>query len=112
MPILVKKKINKHAKQAHKFKYVLRLYIVGETPNSITALNNLKKICKEYLDHQYIIETIDLLKFPNLAKHDQILAVPTLIKELPKPIRKIIGDLSNTEQVLVGLDLKNIKCKA
>lgn len=86
-------------------KYVLRLYTVGQTPNCIVALNNLKKICEEYLEHSYRIEVIDLLKFPQLAEDDHILAIPTVIKKLPPPIRKIIGDLSNTEAVLIGLDL-------
>jgi circadian clock protein KaiB len=84
----------------------LRLYIAGRTPKSITAFENLKKICEEHLQGQYHIEIIDLLKQPQLAKGDQILAVPTLVRLLPEPIKKIIGDLSNTERVLVGLDLR------
>ena len=84
----------------------LRLYIAGTTPRSITALNNLKKICEEHLNGRYTIEVIDLLKKPQLAKGDQILAIPTLVRNLPTPMRKIIGDLSNTEKVLIGLDLR------
>ena len=83
----------------------LRLYVAGQTPKSITAFTNLKKICDEHLKGQYIIEVIDLLENPKLAKGDQILAIPTLVRQLPPPIRKIIGDLSNTERVLVGLDI-------
>ena len=85
--------------------FELRLYVAGQTPKSLTALNNLKKICKEHMDEQYRIEVIDLLANPQLARGDQILAIPTLVRNLPTPIRKIIGDLSNTEKVLVGLDL-------
>jgi len=84
----------------------LRLYVAGQTPNSIKAFRNLKKICEEHLAGKYRIEIIDLLKNPQLAKGDQILAVPTLVRKLPEPVRKIIGDLSNTERVLVGLDLR------
>ena len=83
----------------------LRLYVAGQTPKSIVALANLKKICEEHLKGKYTIEVIDLLQNPQLAKGDQILALPTLVRKLPVPVRKIIGDLSNTERVLVGLDL-------
>ncbi|HZV34139.1 MAG TPA: circadian clock KaiB family protein [Verrucomicrobiae bacterium] len=83
----------------------LRLYIAGQTSKSITALANLKRICEEHLRGQYDIEIIDLLKNPTLAKGDQILAIPTLVRQIPEPMRKIIGDLSNTERVLVGLDI-------
>lgn len=86
--------------------YELRLYVAGQTPKSIAAFSNLKKICEEYLPGQYGIEVIDLLKKPELAKGDQILAIPTLVRKLPEPVRKIIGDLSNTERVLVGLNLR------
>src|SRR5262245_26899 len=82
----------------------LRLYVAGQTPRSVTAFRNLKDICEEYLKGQYHIEVIDLMENPTLARGDQILAVPTLVRKLPQPIRKIIGDLSNTERVLVGLD--------
>jgi len=84
----------------------LRLYVAGATPRATTALENLKKICEEHLAGKYSIEVIDLLKNPKLASGDQILAVPTLVRKLPEPVRKIIGDLSNTERVLVGLDLQ------
>lgn len=86
----------------------LRLYVSGETPNSRAALKNLKKICDEHQEHKFIIDVIDLLKNPELAKGDQVLAVPTLVRQLPPPIRKIIGDLSNTEKVLVGLNIISV----
>jgi circadian clock protein KaiB len=86
--------------------YILRLYVAGQTKKSLTAFANLKEICEEYLDGKYRIEVVDLLENPQLAKGDQILAVPTLVRRLPPPIKKIIGDLSNTERVLVGLDLR------
>lgn len=85
--------------------YILRLYVAGQTSKSMTAFANLKKICDEYLEGRYQIQVVDLLKDPQLASGDQILAVPTLVRRLPAPIRKIIGDLSNTERVLIGLDL-------
>jgi circadian clock protein KaiB len=81
----------------------LRLYIAGQTPKSVTALSNLRRLCEEHLPAKYRIEVIDLLKDPQLARGDQIVAIPTLVRRLPEPIRKIIGDLSNTERVLVGL---------
>ena len=84
----------------------LRLYVAGQTPRSVTAFRNLKEICEEYLKGQYHIEVVDLMENPTLARGDQILAVPTLVRKLPQPIRKIIGDLSNTERVLVGLDIQ------
>jgi circadian clock protein KaiB len=83
----------------------LRLYVAGQTPKSVMAFANLKKLCEEHLKGQYRIEVVDLLKDPQLAKGDQILAIPTLVRKLPEPIRKIIGDLSNTERVLVGLNI-------
>ena len=89
--------------------YQLRLYVAGQTPKSIAAFANLKRLCDEHLAGQYSIEVIDLIKDPTLAKGDQILAIPTLVRKLPEPIRKIIGDLSNTERVLVGLDVRNGK---
>lgn len=88
------------------YKWELRLYIAGNTPKSITALNNLQKYCEEHLKGEYKIEVIDLLKHPQLAAGDQILAVPTLVRKVPVPIRKIIGDLSNEEKVLVGLNIR------
>ncbi len=84
----------------------LRLYIAGKTPRAVTAFQNLKRICEEHLAGCYHIEIIDLLETPKLAKGDQIVAVPTLVRRLPEPVRKIIGDLSNTERVLVGLDIR------
>ena len=84
----------------------LRLYVAGQTPRSLTAFKNLKDICEEYLKGEYHIEVIDLMENPTLARGDQILAIPTLVRKLPQPIRKIIGDLSNTERVLVGLDIQ------
>jgi circadian clock protein KaiB len=89
--------------------YQLRLYVAGQTPKSLAAFANLKKICEEHLAGQYHIEVVDLLKKPQLASGDQILAIPTLVRKLPEPIKKIIGDLSNTERVLVGLDLREQK---
>ena len=86
--------------------YELRLYVAGKTQKSVTALNNLKKYCEEHLIDQYTIEVIDLLENPQLAEGDQILAIPTLVKKVPEPVRKIIGDLSNKEKVLVGLDIR------
>ena len=89
-------------------KWMLRLYVAGQTPKAITAYANLKKICEEHLQGSYQIEVIDLLVNPTLAKAAQILALPTLVRKLPEPIKKIIGDLSNTERVLVGLDVRPI----
>ncbi|UOQ70846.1 circadian clock KaiB family protein [Hymenobacter cellulosilyticus] len=90
----------------------LRLYVAGQTPKSILALANLKKYCEQYLKGRYAIEVIDLLKDPQLAEGDQILAIPTLVRKVPEPIRKIIGDLSNEERVLVGLDIRPWAAKA
>ena len=84
----------------------LRLYVAGQTPKSLQAFANLKRICEEHLDGRYGIEVVDLTKNPELARGDQIFALPTLVRKLPEPVRKIIGDLSNTERVLVGLDLR------
>jgi circadian clock protein KaiB len=85
--------------------WTLRLYVAGQTPKSIAAFANLKMLCEEHLAGQYQIEVVDLLENPRLARDDQILAIPTLVRKLPEPVRKIIGDLSNIERVLVGLDL-------
>jgi len=90
-------------------KFELRLYVAGMTAKSLTAFNNLKRICETHLAEQYRIEVIDLSKTPQLAAGDQILAVPTLVRRLPEPIKKIIGDLSNEERVLVGLDVQPVK---
>ena len=89
-----------------KDKYILRLYITGTTSRSVLALTNLRKICEEYLDGRYELEVIDLYQRPSLAKGDQIIAAPTLIKKLPLPFRRIIGDMSNKNKVLLGLDLR------
>ncbi len=95
----------KTAKKRRK-EWELRLYVAGQTSRSVTAFANLKKICEEHLKGEYQIEVIDLIKNPQLARGDQIIAIPTLVRKLPQPVRKIIGDLSNTERVLVGLDLR------
>jgi len=86
--------------------FLLRLYVAGQTPKCMRAFANLKRICEEYVAGRYHIEMVDLLQNPQLARGDQILAVPTLVRRLPEPMKKIIGDLSNTERVLVGLDLR------
>ena len=92
-------------------KWELRLYIAGQTPKSVLALKNITKYCKENLEGQYSIEIIDLLKNPQLAEGDQIFAIPTLVRKVPEPIRKIIGDLSDEERVLVGLNIRQIVSK-
>jgi circadian clock protein KaiB len=89
--------------------FQLRLYVAGQTAKSLTAFSNLKRICETHLAGQYCIEVIDLIKTPQLAAGDQIFAVPTLVRRLPEPIKKIIGDLSNEERVLVGLDVQPLK---
>ncbi len=100
------KKMDKPGKSEES--WILRLYVAGQTPKSITAFANLKKICEEHLGGRYRIEVIDLMVNPTLAKDDQILALPTLVRKLPEPVKKIIGDLSNTERVLVGLDIRPV----
>ena len=90
-------------------KYELRLYVAGKTTKSVAALKNLNKLCEEHLKGKYVIEVIDLLVHPQLAEGDQIFAIPTLVKKVPEPIRKIIGDLSNEEKVLVGLNIRPAK---
>ncbi|GAB1544921.1 circadian clock KaiB family protein [Scytonema sp. NUACC21] len=89
--------------------WLLRLYVAGQSPKSITAFANLKKICEEYLKDQYQIEIVDLLENPQLASQDQIVALPTLVRKLPPPIKKIIGDLSNKEKILVGLNIQKLQ---
>jgi circadian clock protein KaiB len=84
----------------------LRLYVAGQTPNCLIAFKNLQELCRTHLEGRYRLEVVDLLQHPQLARGDQILAIPTLVRKLPEPIRRIIGDLSNTERVLVGLDLR------
>ena len=103
-----KSKIGKHnlkQTETESDKWILRLYVAGQTPKAITTYNNLKSICEDQLKGKYQIEVIDLIQNPQLSRDDQILALPTLVRKLPIPVRKIIGDLSNTERVLVGLDL-------
>ena len=90
----------------HKEKYVLRLYVTGMTPKSTRAISNLKKVCEEYLEGRYDLQVIDIYQQPTLAKGEQIIAAPTLIKKLPVPLRKFIGDMSDTEKILLGLDVK------
>ena len=97
--------MNQKPTKAKSDPFLLRLYVAGQTPKSMLAFDNLKNICEEHLAGRYKIEVVDLLKNPTLARGDQILAVPTLVRKLPEPVRKIIGDLSNTERVLIGLDL-------
>jgi len=94
------------AKERASLEYQLRLYVAGQTPKSVAAIDNLNRICEEHLAGRYKIEVIDLLVNPKLAAGHQILAVPTLVRHLPEPIKKIIGDLSNEERVLVGLDVQ------
>ena len=96
------------AKQNDPESWNLRLYVAGQTPRSLTAFANLKRLCEEHLAGRYNIEVIDLLKQPHLAQGDQIVAIPTLVRKLPTPIKRIVGDLSNSERVLVGMDLKPI----
>lgn len=90
----------------HRDGYNLRLYVAGQTPKSIAAITNLKKLCDQHLSGRYEIEIIDLMKNPALAQRHQIIAIPTLIRQLPEPLKRIIGDLSNSEKVLVGLDIQ------
>lgn len=99
------KTIKRRPPKAEKEKWILRLYVAGKSPKALTAFANLKKICEEQLEGKYNIEVIDLLLNPQRGSEDQILALPTLVRKLPVPVRKIIGDLSNTERVLVGLNL-------
>jgi len=106
LPGVEKKTSKANSIQNEPDSWVLRLYIAGHTQKSITAFENLKKICEERLKNKYKIEIVDLLVNPQLGREHQILALPTLVRKLPVPVRKIIGDLSNTERVLIGLDLK------
>lgn len=99
---------SKHAQGAKHPTWVLRLYIAGQSTKSLAAISNLHRICEEHLAGQYDIEVVDLLENPQLAEGDKIIAVPTLVRKLPAPLRKIIGDLSDTEKALVGLQLKPV----
>jgi circadian clock protein KaiB len=101
-----KKSSSTKAKATRGQHLILRLYIAGQTPKSLKAMTNLKKLCADYMSEGYRIEVIDLLKKPELAQQDQVLAIPTLVRNLPVPIRKIIGDLSDADRVLLGLDLQ------
>ena len=103
------KKFDQTIDKLSKDKYILRLYVTGTTRRSVLAITNLKKICEEYLEGRYELEVIDLYQKPCLAKDEQIIAAPTLIKKLPLPFRRIIGDMSNIEKVLLGLDLRKVK---
>ena len=96
----------KAAEDLEKEKYVLRLFVTGATPRSMRAISSLKEICEEHLKGRYELEVLDLYKYPKLAKGEQIIGVPTLIKKLPLPIRRLVGELSDTEKVLFGLDIK------
>ncbi len=89
--------------------FSLRLYVAGQTPKSLTAFANLKRLCEEHLPGQYRIEVVDLVKNPHLAQADQIIALPTLVRRLPEPIKRVVGDLSNSEKVLVGMDILSLK---
>jgi circadian clock protein KaiB len=91
---------------SEKEKYILKLYVTGATPNSVNSIQNIKKICEEYLEDRYELEVIDIYQQPFLSRGEQIIAAPTLIKKLPLPLRKLIGDLSDTDRVLMGLNLK------
>ncbi len=99
------------AEKGKKQRYLLRLYVTGLSPQSIKAIQNVKKICDEHLRGRYDLEVVDLYQRPNLAKGEQIIAAPTLIKKLPLPLRRIIGDMSNTKRLLVGLDLREMSKK-
>jgi circadian clock protein KaiB len=103
------KKVRVRQHSSPPIKFMLFLYVAGETQKSLSAISNLRKICAQHLEGSYRIKVIDLLKNPKLAREHQILALPTLVRQLPSPIRKIIGDLSNTERVLVGLDIMTDK---
>ncbi len=94
------------SREAESNRYILRLYVAGQTPKSVSAITNIKRICDENLHGQYELEVIDLYQQPQLAQGEQIIALPTLIKKLPPPLRRVIGDMSDTERVLVGLDLR------
>ncbi len=103
------KKLKTGLAELKRARYVLRLYVAGTTPKSIRAIENIKRICEEFLAGRYDLEVVDIYQQPVLAKGEQIIAAPTLIKKLPLPLRKFIGDLSATERILVGLDLRPIK---
>lgn len=95
--------------QTRRPQWLLRLYVAGQTPRSLAAFANLKRICEQHLANRYSIEVIDLVRQPQLAQGDQIVAIPTLVRRLPQPVKRVIGDLSNVERVLVGMDLKSVQ---
>ncbi len=103
------RKFESAAKKSQPPKYKLRLYITGITPKSTRALTNIKAICEEHLKGRYQLEVVDVYQQPTLARGDQIIALPTLIRRLPHPLRRLVGDLSNTDRVLLGLDLKSVE---
>lgn len=98
--------VNKSLREVASTRYLLKLYVAGQSPKSVNAIANIKNICEEHLQGRYELEVIDLYQQPQLAQGEQIIALPTLIRKLPPPLRRIIGDLSNTERVLVGLDIR------
>jgi circadian clock protein KaiB len=100
-------KVTAAARKAARSRYILKLYVAGQSPKSVNAIANIKKLCEANLQGRYVLEVIDLYQQPQLAQGEQIIAVPTLIVKLPVPLRRIIGDLSNTERVLVGLDIRS-----
>jgi circadian clock protein KaiB len=103
---MAKKKKSVRGKKKPRAEYLLRLYVAGQTPKSVQAFSNLKKVCEEHLQGRYEIEVIDLLLNPSLARGDQILALPAVVRQLPPPVKKIIGDFTNVERLIVGLDLR------
>ena len=94
-------------KRAHRVDYILRLYVTGSTPRSLTAITNLKRLCEEYLPGAYDLQVIDIYKNPDAVREEQIIAAPTLIKQLPAPLRRFVGDLSNAQKLLIGMDIRN-----
>ena len=97
------------AREAAPKRWTLRLYVAGQTPRSLTAFSNLKRLCEEHIAGRYHIEVVDLMKDPELAQRDQIMAIPTLVRKLPAPIKRVIGDLSNAQRVMIGIDLEPAK---
>ena len=104
------RKLEKKANEIKKERYVLKLYVTGMTPRSMKAITNIREICEEHLKGRYELEIIDIFQQPVLAKGEQIIAAPTLIKKLPLPLRRFIGDMSDDEKILIGLDLRPKKC--
>jgi len=100
-------KVTRAPRKAVSSRYVLKLYVAGQSPKSVNAIANIKKLCEAYLQRRYVLDVIDLYQQPQLAQGEQIIAVPTLVRKLPSPLRRIIGDMSNTERVLIGLDIQS-----